>query len=97
MRQPDTDERPTPGGEPAEGRPDLDLPGADQDDPLAERAPGDTPDSGPGSGPNRDLPDTPDADLPERLGERIENGPGSGIAAGEPDLVPDVEVPEETM
>jgi hypothetical protein len=39
------------------------------------------------------MPDTPDADLPQRLGRRIENGPN----AGEPDLVPDVEVPEETM
>jgi|GEM_PF-3007898 len=66
----------TPGREPAEGRPDLELPGADRD---------------------RERPDTPDADLPQRLGERIENGPGPGIAAGEPDLVPDVEVPEETM
>ena len=41
-------------------------------------------------------PDSPEADLPRRLGERIENGPGGGVA-GEPDLVPDVEVPEETM
>jgi hypothetical protein len=62
-----------PGDDPAEGRPDFNLPGAE-----------------------RPEPDDPDADLPERLGERIENGPGSGVA-GEPDLVPDVEVPENTM
>jgi hypothetical protein len=36
-------------------------------------------------------------DLPERLGERIENGSSSGMATGEPDVLPDVEVPEETM
>jgi hypothetical protein len=67
----------TPGREPAEGRPDMNIPGADRDD--------------------REPPDGPNSDLPERLGERVENKPGSGIASGEPDLVPDVEVPEETM
>lgn len=65
----------TPGGEPAEGRPDLGIPGADRDD----------------------RPDGLQDDLPERLGERIENGSSSAIAPGEPDVVPDVEVPEETM
>ena len=85
------------GRDPAEGRPDMDLPGADYDDPATDQDPADTPDPGPGRGPDQKIPDTPDADLPQRLGERIENGPGSGIAAGEPDLVPDVEVPEETM
>lgn len=65
----------TPGGEPAEGRPDLGIPGADRED----------------------VPTDPQADLPERLGERIENGSSSGIAPGEPDVLPDVEPPEETM
>ena len=60
---------------PAEGRPDLGLPGADVPDPTPDR----------------------NDDLPERLGERVENGPGTGIAAGEPDLMPNVEVPEEQM
>jgi hypothetical protein len=60
--------------DPAEGRPDLGIPGADRPDPT----------------PNRD------DDLPERLGERIEK-PGTGIASGEPDLLPNVEVPEATM
>ena len=62
-------------GDPAEGRPDLGLPGADR------------PEVPPGS----------QDDLPERLGQRIENGSSSGLAAGEPDVLPDVEVPEETM
>jgi hypothetical protein len=48
-------------------------------------------------GPRPDVPETPDAELPRRLGERIANGPGGGIASGEPDLLPDVDVPEETM
>jgi hypothetical protein len=59
--------------DPAEGRPDLGIPGADRPDQLPGRE------------------DT----LPERLGERIGEGPG--LATGEPDLKPDVEVPDETM
>jgi hypothetical protein len=76
MRQPN-DPTATPGRDPAEGRPDMNVPGADRDD--------------------REPPDAPNTELPERLGDRVENGPGPGIATGEPDLVPDVEVPEETM
>ena len=63
------------GAEPAEGRPDLGLPGADLPDPTPDR----------------------NDDLPERLGERITEGPGEGIATGEPDLLPNVEVPEATI
>jgi hypothetical protein len=63
------------GTDPAEGRPDLGIPGADR----------------------QDVPTGPQDDLPERLGQRIENGSSSGLAAGEPDVLPDVEVPEETM
>jgi hypothetical protein len=77
MRQPTSD--PQRNLDPAEGRPDMGLPGADQPDPRP------------------DVPETPDADLPQRLGERIAKGPGGGIASGEPDLLPDVDVPEETM
>lgn len=63
------------GTEPAEGRPDLGIPGADRDDVPAAR----------------------EDDLPERLGQRIENGSSSGLASGEPDVLPDVEVPDESM
>jgi hypothetical protein len=63
------------GLDPAEGRPDLGIPGADHPDPAPDR----------------------DDDLPERLGKRIEDGPGKGIATDEPDLLPNVEVPEATM
>lgn len=38
-----------------------------------------------------------DADRPERLGERIENGSSSSISPGEPDVLPDVEPPDTTM
>lgn len=89
MRDATTD--PTlPGRDPAEGRTDMNLPGADQaaQDP---REPDDRPDI------DRNPPDGPDSDLPERLGERISNGPGAGIGGGEPDLVPDVKVPDESM
>jgi len=96
MRQPTDGPTRTPGRDPAEG-PDMNLPGADRSDPAPERTPGDAPDPGEAPRPNREPPDAPDADLPQRLGERVENGPGTGIATGEPDLVPNVEVPEETM
>lgn len=65
----------------------------------------DVPDNDPAEGtPDMNLPgaDRPnpapdrDDDLPQRLGERIDSGPG-GIAAGEPDLLPNVEVPEAQM
>jgi hypothetical protein len=61
--------------EPAEGRPDMGIPGADRED----------------------IPPDRNDDLPERLGQRIENGSSSGLATGEPDVLPDVEVPEEQM
>jgi hypothetical protein len=62
--------------EPAEGRPDLGIPGADRpDEPLPGR----------------------EDELPERLSERIYGGGEQGIASGEPDLKPDVEVPDATM
>jgi hypothetical protein len=64
-----------PDREPAEGRPDLELPGADRPE----------------------LPADPESDLPERLGERVETGPGGAIATGGPDVLPDVDVPDESM
>lgn len=75
MRREPADTNPPPGVDPAEGRPDLGIPGANHPEPTPDR----------------------NDDLPERLGKRIEDGPGTGIAAGEPDLLPNVEVPEATM
>lgn len=49
-------------------------------------------------GANRPSPQPdPEDDLPQRLGERIADGPGSGIATGETDLLPNTEVPQAQM
>lgn len=47
--------------------------------------------------PEMRFPGAREDELPERLGERVEDGPGEGIATGETDLLPDVESPESTM
>jgi hypothetical protein len=73
--RPESNQAPRSPGDPAEGRPDLGLPGADRPK----------------------LPPSREDELPERLSERIHGGGEQGIASGEPDLKPDVEVPEETM
>ena len=51
----------------------------------------------PGADHGSGLPGAPDDDLPQRLGERLENGSSSSMATGEPDVLPDVEPPEVTM
>lgn len=61
-------------GDPAEGRPDLGIPGADRPD----------------------APPSREDELPEQLSDRIYGG-DEGLASGEPDLKPDVEVPDEQM
>ena len=95
MQLPKPEMPPLPGEEPAEGRVEMELPGADRDDPSIERPY--TPDPRGDRPTDPEQPDDPNADLPERLGRRITEGPNSGIASGKPDLVPDVEVPEATM
>jgi len=60
--------------DPAEGRPDLGIPGADR-------------------------PESPrghEDELPERLSERIYGG-GQNVGGGDPDIKPDVEIPDEVM
>ena len=51
----------------------------------------------PGADRGSGLPGTNDDELPQRLGERIENGSSSSIAPGGSDVLPDVEPPETTM
>lgn len=69
---------------------EQDLPDAPSEDP-AEGAPKmDFP------GADTELAPDRNDDLPQRLGERIESGP-DGIGTGEPDLLPDVEPPENVM
>ena len=75
-----------PGDEPAEGRPEMELPGADRDDPSVERPY--TPDPRDDRPNDPEPPDDPNADLPERLGRRITEGPNSGIARNPANTVP---------
>jgi hypothetical protein len=68
-------------------------------DTLPDSRPDDTPGQSPAEGaPDLRLPGADrEDDLPERLGERVENGSSSAMATGEPDVLPDVEPPETTM
>lgn len=50
----------------------------------------------PGADRPDELPGRED-DLPERLGDRIRGDGDRGVATGEPDIKPDVEVPDEQM
>ena len=85
--------------EPKRGKPDMPA-----DEPTGERpTPGSDPAEGapdnrlPGADQGSSLPGIQDDNLPERLGERIENGSSSAIAPGGSDLLPNVEPPETTM
>jgi hypothetical protein len=80
----------SPAEDPIDGKPDMNLPGADHPKPAPDQRAPDQP------APDQRAPDQDD-DKPERLGERIAEGPGGAIASGEPDLLPNVEVPEATM
>ena len=51
----------------------------------------------PGADQGSGLPGTSDDNLPQRLGERLENGSSSSMATGEPDVLPDMEPPDTTM
>jgi hypothetical protein len=83
------------GTQPAEGRDDLDIPGADVSGPPSEH-----PDAPvPGIQPTRDIADQPDS--PERqrrdeLADRVGVGM-PGPASNEPDVLPDVDVPDGQM
>ena len=70
-----TNPNPQLGTDPAEGRPDMLLPGADHPAPAPDG----------------------EQELPQRLGEQIDAKPAEGGAIDDPDLLPDVDVPEETM
>lgn len=73
------------GIDPAEGRPDVGGPGADREAPRDPELL------------TQRAPGAPEDEAPARLGERISDGPGGGIAAGEPDLLPNVEIPDSPM
>jgi hypothetical protein len=90
--------------EPKRGKPDMLGDQATGEQPTGERpTPGSDPAEGapdsrlPGADRGSGLPGTQDDNLPERLGERLENGSSSAIAPGGSDVLPDVEPPETTM
>jgi hypothetical protein len=94
----DDAEIPAKRGQIDDGPPDSrpsDVPSGDRETPDERPTPGEQPAEGrPDMGfPGADQED----DLPQKLGERIENGSSSSMAIGEPDVLPDVEVPDTTM
>jgi len=64
---------------------------------FPEQQPAEGPDMGLPGADRPQLPPDRGDELPERLGERIADPPHGGVSTGEPDLLPNVEVPEETM
>ena len=72
--------------DPAGDRPEPGLPGADRETPRDLQTP--SPQQAPGER---------EDELPARLGERIGRGPGDGGAIDDPDLLPDVQIPETAM
>jgi hypothetical protein len=86
---------PQSGTQPAEGRDDLELPGADVSGPPSEH-----PDAPlPGPQPLRDIADQPDPERDRRddLGDQVKVGMPSPEGRDEPDVLPDVEVPDGQM
>jgi hypothetical protein len=86
----------TGGVQPAEGRDDLDIPGADVSGPPSEH-----PDAPvPGIQPTRDIGDQPDSREHQRrdeLADRVGVGMPGTPASNEPDVLPDVDVPDGQM
>lgn len=80
---------------PAEGRTDLDIPGADQAD-----APSESPQGPLGvEQPTRDIgqhvPSSPETERRDELADRVGVGMPSPAGRDRPDVLPDVEVPDE--
>jgi hypothetical protein len=82
----------TPGTDAPDSRPTTPADPLNPNEPAEGRPDMDLP----GADHPNPAPDRED-ELPERLGERIERGPAEGIVTGEPDLLPNVEVPETQM
>jgi hypothetical protein len=86
----------TGGIQPEEGRDELDFPGADVSGPPSEH-----PDAPvPGIQPTRDIGDQPDSREGQRrdeLADRVGVGMPGTPATNEPDVLPDVDVPDGQM
>lgn len=78
--------RPTPGMEPAEGRDDLGIPGADTGEPNET----------PGSGPT-DVPAGRETERRDELADRTGTGRPSPAGGDRPDLITGTDVPEGQM
>lgn len=83
------------GLDPAEGRTDLGLPGADRaSTPGPSGIPGNAPDvRGPDAG-DPEAPPSPEAERRDELAERVGTGGPSPAGRDRPDVLPDVEPPE---
>jgi hypothetical protein len=76
---------PNAGDLPAEGRPEYELPGADTGvDPAPNPEP-------------LDQPDSRERERRDELADRVRGGTPGPAASQEPDVLPDVEVPEGQM
>lgn len=84
--RPTRDLGPVDGREPAEGRDDLDLPGADR---------ADTPMYLPRAG--RHGSDDPGTERRDELADRVRRGGPGAAGSIDSDLRPDVEIPEDQM
>lgn len=83
---------PTSSTSPAEGRADLDLPGADHGRPAGQPEDPALPE-GPSAGAGE--PGGSELDRRDALAERVGAGTPSPAGRDRPDVLPDVEVPEE--
>lgn len=75
--------------DPAEGRTDLDLPGAERGRPA------DVPPTNRAPRPRGDAPDSPEAERRDELADRVGVGGPSPAGRDRPDVLPDVEPPDE--
>jgi hypothetical protein len=80
--------------DPAEGRTDLDLPGADRGHPT-DVPPPDAPAGEGAPGLGGEAPHSPEADRRDELAHRVGSAGPSPAGRDRPDVLPDVELPDE--
>lgn len=80
--------------DPAEGRTDLDLPGAERGRP-ADVPPTATPPGEGAPGSRGDAPHSPEAQRRDELADRVGVGGPSPAGRDRPDVLPDVDPPDE--
>jgi hypothetical protein len=80
---------------PAEGRTDLDIPGADHADLPSESPEGPLGIEQPTRDIGQPVADSPEIERPDELADRVGVGMPSPADHDRPDVLPDVEVPDE--